>query len=250
MNNDKLKYRKLAFEIKRNYPLINISFDDEDDFLGKFISPTKLFITKSKFGLSAIFTYRRYENLVEFGKGWRFNKNDHNLILDSYINHDWSEIEGVLKPYFTDYGFSNVIFANVNNSRKKYNEEVDSFDDLDIENFGDDLVGVINKHLFNLHSYNILRRNFEPISNDDILAFGEDIFKTAEEISMHIGFFEHSSVFEDIRFELYREMFGDELIEMIESRSKYFDFYIRKHFEENIRDWYLNGDNRALANLT
>jgi hypothetical protein len=38
MNNDKLKYRKLAFEIKRNYPLINISFDDEDDFLGKFIS--------------------------------------------------------------------------------------------------------------------------------------------------------------------------------------------------------------------
>jgi hypothetical protein len=250
MNNDKFKYRKLAFEIKINYPLINISFDDEDDFLGKFINPTKLFITKSKFGLSAIFTYRRYENLLEFGKGWTFKKDDHNLILDSYINHDWIEIETVLKPYFNDYGFLKVISANVNSLRKIYNEELDSYNDLDAENFGDDLVEIINKYLFKIHSYNILRKDFDLISNDDVRVFGEDIFEATKEISMYIGFFGKLSFFDDEKFKLHREIFGDDLIEMIESRSKHFDYYIRKHFEEYIRDWYLSGDDRALANLT
>lgn len=249
MTEDKLKYRKLAFEIKRKYPLINVSFDAKDDFLGRFNNPTKLFITKSKHGLNAIFTYRRYENLSEFGEGF-FHKDEHQLILESYINHERKEIEDVLKPFFNDFGFVKIICRNVNISRKKYNEDLDLDEDTDAENFGEDLVEVINKYLFDLHSYNILRGNFDLISNDDIRVFGKDIFDAAKEISMHVGFLERTNIFQDEKFHLYREMFGDELIEMIESRSEYFDFYIRQHFEESIRDRYLNGEDRALFNIT
>ena len=132
MPDDKLKYRRLAFDIKRNYPLINLSFDSKDDLLGRLISPTKLFITTSKYGLSAIFTYRRYENLAEFGEGI-FNKDEHDLLLESYINHDWGEVKEILKPFFNDFGFINVICKKVNISRKKYNEDLDLDEDEDAE---------------------------------------------------------------------------------------------------------------------
>jgi len=249
MNKDLLKYRKFAFNIKRNYPLINISFDSKDDFFSKLNSPTKLFITKSKLGLSAIFTYRRYENILEFSEG-TFRHDDHELILESYIDHCWNDIEFNLKPYFNDYGLPEVLFKKVNRSRKIYNEIYDTYVDSDVENFGDDLVEVVNKYLLKLHSYSILRKNYDLISTDDIKTFGEDMFETIKEISMNRGFIENFTAFNDEKFLLFREMFGDELIEMIESRSMYFDSYIRQHFNENIRDLYLSGDNRALGELT
>ena len=249
MADDKLKYRKLAFNIKRNYPLINISFDSKDDFLGRLIDPTKLFITKSKFGLSAIFTYRRYDNLSEFSHGF-FKHNEHELVFESYINHDWREIEEFLRPYFNDFGFIKIIFKNVNSARLNYNENSNVDEDSDVENFGDDLIEVINKYLFQLHSYSILKRVYHLISSTDISAFGKDIFEIIKEISMHVGFVENFHASDNEKFHQALETFGDEIIEIIESRSEYFDFYIRKHFEEYIRDWYLSGDDRALANLT
>ena len=249
MNNDLYKYRKLAFDIKRNYPLVALSFDSKDDFFAKLSSPTKLFITKSKYGISVIFTYRRYENILEFGNG-DFKHNEHNLLLESYISHDFKEIEETLNPYLKQIGFPQIIYRNVNRSREVTGDDEYSPIDIDCDNWGGDLVEVVNKYLLQIHLFNILKKNYNLINQDDIRAFGSDLFDVMKKTCMHVGFIENFNFRENKLFEDDISVFGDDLIEMIASRSVWTDYYIRKHFDEFIRDLYLEGDNKAFWYLS
>ena len=247
MNKEIIELRKLAFRIKREYPVIKILFDSKNDLLSKLISPKRLFITKQKHRFNAIFTYRRYENIQDFG-GSSFNIDEHKLILSSYLFHDWKEIQETLNPYFNEIGFPKAIIEKVNKSRFNIGSSEDEKDgfDLDVDDWGDDLVGVINNRLFELHSFNILKREFNFTTQDDIRAFGIDLFEVIQKICMHVGFVQNFNFIESDFLKNDVAAFGEELIGMIVDRSVHFRYEILEHFDEFIRDRYLDGDDHAL----
>jgi hypothetical protein len=235
MNKEILELRKLAFLIKREYPAIRIFLGSKNDLLGKLISPKRLFITKQKHRFNAIFTYRRYENIQDFG-GSDFNIDEHELIFSSYLN--WKEIQETLNPYFNEIGFPKVIIEKVNKSRVNIGSSEDENDtvETDIDAWGADLVGVVNNRLFELHSFNILKREFNFTTQDDIRAFGMDLFDVIQKICMHVGFVQNFNFIESDWLKNDVTAFGEELIGMIVDRSVHFRYEILEHFDEFIRD--------------
>lgn len=243
MDKDYLKYRNLAFEIKRNYPLISIKFDSKNNLFGKLIAPTKLFITKSDYGFKAIFSSIENDDLTKFG----WSKEEQKIIFRSYGPHQWKEVNEILKVHFNELGFQNIIFKNVNKARISDCEEEKI--ELDVDLFGEDLIGVIDKHLLDLTAYNVLRRKLNLISTADKEAFGRDLLDAVEIICMRLGFLGGRDFTGDVLIDKIKYEYGDELFEIISSRANYFDVFLRQHFNGTIKEYYINGDDDALNYL-
>lgn len=245
---DLFYYRKFAYELKREYPYLWVVFDHGNGVLGRLMNPKNLFITRRGKFISAIFTYRNFE-FLELIEADRLSNKNHELIHESYREHFWDEINLVLLPYFNELHFSRFILKNVDDSRYIRNEDGERINCPDSEDFGEDLVSVVNKRLFEILTFQITRKNFTLIDDDDVRAFGEDLFDVINQIGAYASFNLGASTKSDSYLQSIAENFGEDLVELICDRAKTMDNLIREHFQLWVRDAVTGGDIRALRYL-
>lgn len=240
-------YRKFAYELKREYPYLRVIFDYGSGVLGRILEPKNLFITKRNSHISAFFTYRDFEFLELIEADVLSNKK-HEILLQSCYQHDWEEIHSSLLPYFHDLHFSKLIIDKVDNSRFLRDEEGEMLNCQDIEDFGSDLVSVVNKRLFEMLAYQITRKKF-TLTDDDVHAFGEDFFAAINQIGAYASFNLGANIESDSFFLSIAENFGEDLVELVCERAWSMDYHIREHFQLWIRDAFMEGDTKALRFL-
>ncbi len=242
-------YRKFAYELKREYPYLRVIFDYGSGVLGRILEPKNLFITKRNVHVSAIFTYREFEFLELIVADSLSNKN-HELLLDScFFQHDWEEINSSLLPYFHQLHFSKLIIDKVNSSRFLRDEDGEMLNCQDIEDFGSDLVSVVNKRLFEMLAYQITRKKFTLTDDDDVHAFGDDFFAAINQIGAYASFNLGANIESDSFLLSIAENFGEDLVELVCERAWSMDYHIREHFQLWIRDAFMEGDTKALRFL-
>lgn len=241
-------YRKFAYELKREYPYLWLIFDYGSGVLGRFLEPKNLFITKRHAHISAIFTYRDFESLGLIEADSVSNKK-HELLLQSCYEHDWEEINESLLPYFDELHFSRLILKSVDDGRFVRDDDGEIINCPDNENFGDDLVSVVNKRLFEILIFQIERKKFTFTDDDDIRTYGEDLFAAINQIGPYASFNLGASIDSDSFLQTIAETFGEDLVELICERAKSMDYLIREHFQLWVRDAFMGGDTRALRFL-
>ena len=246
MNSDKVRlYRKFAYLLKRRYPYLNIYLDYESGFLRRILEPKFLYITKSRHEFNVIFTYRRYENIEEIGLN-KFNPENHELLVDSYIYHDQVEINKSLLPYFKKIHFSEIIYSKVNKIRSLFDEDENLLEDKDQDNFDMNLIKFVNSVLLqsSLTIY-AQEEKFDGIAESDLEAYGTDMIDMIKFLSKYSYAASSNFVDDKVISDLNSE-WGEDLIELIFQRALIFHNCIDDHFSKWRMDAYLDGDNKML----
>jgi hypothetical protein len=179
MNSNKfLKLKLIVIKLKREFPNINIQYQ-QPNFLGpELCAPNNIYITQNADELFATFTNVNYRNL-SITRSWtdsRFHEN-RVLIYQSYLNHDFEKIKISIIDKCPEFYLKNRLLKSHNPNSDK-----------DIIDYGEDIINLIDRISLECMHFSLGRKPLNLISTQDIVDYGGDFIGMIKTIVMNVIF--------------------------------------------------------------
>jgi hypothetical protein len=216
-------YRALAYKLFKEYPELELVFDEEKSIFSKFSVPNNIFITKTDNDFFAIFTSKEFAKISTIDKHSGLRENHQPLYIGYKVYHEFSSMQEALFPYFDRIHVSRYLI-------NKFARQYKSYSDRD--NFGNNIIEVINKFIYEAIHNNKKHTKITLLNDDDLAIFGTNLFSSIADIVAIAVFDRDSKYILENQYEFYISEWGEEMVEMIRKRAEIFNSLINDHFND------------------